>query len=119
MAGGVDDLEEVPVDGFAEEEALEWDGAELLEELAAGREDALAQGGEVAERVEESDVATELGFERGDGESCDVQNVQLLAVADVEPEGFDRGVVRARLAPVPERFFQKARGGFYVLCGKR
>ncbi len=75
MPGGVDDLEYVPVDRFAEEESLEWDGAELLEELAAGRENALAQGGEVAERVEESDVAPELGFERGDVEPCDVQKV--------------------------------------------
>ncbi len=75
MPGGVDNLEYVPVNRFAEEEALEWDGAELLDEFAAGRENALAQGGEVAERMEEGDVATELGFERGDVEPCDVQKV--------------------------------------------
>ena len=57
--------------------------------------------------MEHRHVPAEFAFERRDLEAVDVEHVQLLAVADVQPDRLARDVVRQRIPAVAERLLQE------------
>src|SRR6188472_2335391 len=119
MSLAIDHLEQVSVDRFAEKEPLERRGTQRLDDLTAGVDDAPAQGGEVVDRMEERDVPPELGLEHRHREPLDVEDVQLLPVADVEPARVDRRVGGDRFPAIAERRLDETRRLLDVLCRER
>ena len=118
MALVLDHLEEVAVDRLAKEEPLKWCGTQRIDQLPARSQNAVAQSLEVIQRVKQRHMSAKLGFKRRRDESLDEEDMQLLAVADVEPLRLDRRVGWDQLAPVTQRLLEEASRRFDVLGGE-
>ena len=103
----IDDLEDIAVDGFAKEEALERCGTKRWEQLSAFRLETLLERVEFGKRIEHRDVSSELVFKRRDSEAIDVENVHLLTTTEIEPYQFDGGIRGHGEAPISERSFEE------------
>lgn len=105
----INHLKDVPVDRFAEEEALEWCRAKRGEYLGPFGCETSLQCVEFGQRIKQRDVPSELVFEGRDAEPFDVEDVHVLATAEIEPHQFDRGVRGHREPPIPKRPFEERR----------
>ena len=93
--------------------------AERLDERGAALAQARLQSIEIAERVKDCHVPSELPFERRHREALHEEDVQLLPAADVEPDGFVRHVRGYGLADVAERLLEKRRRLLDLARGQR
>lgn len=85
MSRAIDQFEEVSIDRLTEKQPLERCRTQRINQFATGLGDALPHRGKVVERMEQGDVASELGFEWRHHEAFDEEDMKFLALTDVEP----------------------------------